>query len=174
MVVRILADRDGLAKGRNRGGKAKHKKERRSRSPASLCDVEPHARSGRSSRRRETFRSLDHAPISMVAHEEAARSRPRPVILRRVAATRSQSWPDWNRDSAVELAAQRAPSTPPNGIAAKPTGRGTLRSLTPPPSATRGNGRPWACLARMRFRLISGAFGVLLRHPLDRSSGTFG
>jgi len=67
----------------------------------------------------------------MVAHEEAAQSRPRPVILRRVAATRSQSWPDWNRDSAVELAAQRAPSTPPHGIAAKPTGRGTLRSLTP-------------------------------------------
>src|SRR5512146_851233 len=26
--------------------------------PASLCDVEPHARSGRSVRRRETFRSL--------------------------------------------------------------------------------------------------------------------
>src|SRR5262245_38178742 len=73
-----------------------------------------------------------------------------------------------------ERAAQRAPSTLPHGIAAKPTGRGTLRLLTPPPSAAHGCGRPWACLAHMSFRIISSALGVLLRHLLDCSSDTFG
>jgi hypothetical protein len=59
---------------------------------------------------------------------------------------------------------RKSPIDSPHGIAAKPTGRGTLRLLTPPPLAAHGNERPWACLARMSFRTVSGAF--------ESSSGT--
>src|SRR4029077_5647387 len=87
--------------------------------------------------------------------------------------TRSQSWPDWNRGSAVERAAQRALSSPPHGIAAKPTGRGTLRLLTPPPLAAHGCGRHWACLAHVSFWTISECLQIPPQTPSDCSSGAF-
>jgi hypothetical protein len=114
--------------------------------PASLCDVEPHARSGRSVGLARPFglwitRSAPWSPM------KRRRDPTTVLILRRVATTWLRPWPGRNQ-SAEGFVAQRTPATPPHGIAARPPDRGTLRLLTPPPSAAHGNGRPRACLPR--------------------------
>jgi len=82
--------------------------------PASLCDVEPHARSGRSVGLARPFglwitRSAPWSPM------KRRRDPTTVLILRRVATTWLRPWPGRNQ-SAEGFVAQRTPATPPHGM----------------------------------------------------------
>ena len=111
--------------------------------PASLCDVEPHARSGRSVGLARPFglwvaRSASWSPM------KRRRDPTTVLVLRRVATTWLPPWPGRSQ-LAGGLAARGTLSTPPHGIAAKPPDRSTLRLLAlrlKPPMAMSDSGLP--------------------------------
>jgi len=105
--------------------------------PASLCDVEPHARSGRSVGAARPFGLLITRSAPMVSHESGGVTRPRSLF--NVALLRRGSCPGRTRTQpAVGIAAQSTLSTPPHGIAAEPPDRGTSRLQIPSAFS-----RPW-------------------------------
>ena len=131
--------------------------------PASLCDVEPHARSGRSVRRSPRPFGL-WVPRSAPWFPMERRRDPTTVlILRRVATTRPRPWPGlnlWRRDLR-----RRAPFRLHLTALRRRRKTVALRACAPlrlQPSMAMDD--PRLALPCELCRLLSGAFGFLRRH----------